>query len=672
MLRCEKTVWLKLLAMLLAFCLTTSACTPTSACAPVPVGNRQVRADKRGGSAGTGVIAKHTRTGRINPYPNPYPPFYTLVENAKPSCVIVTEPDASGIEIYAAKELVEYVRKITGVELKLANRPDENLRPIYLGRTAKKRLRQVEWEKLGADGFVLRSTPEAILIAGNEDLGTLYGTYHFIEKHLGVRWFMPADIGEVVPESKILQVGTFNEVEVPCFGVRWIDSGQWALRQKMNVKVSVGGKPVGINWQWGFHTFFKLIRPEKYFDDHPEWFALINGKRIKPEPNQQGRQLCTSNPEVIEEVAKNIIRIFDEDPSIDIFALSPQDGGGFCECGRCRALDEKRTPEQSWHAKYSNRLAVFNNEVARRVAKKYPDKLIKVGAYAMYLRVPLNPGYKPEPNLAIQVCHTYSCNNHRVALPTCERNRKMFTEELEHWARLTKHLFIYEYYQKYAWGGFPYCQIHVIREDIPYYHNLGVEGFYTQEARGGWPACGLNHYIAAKLAWNVELDVDRLLEDFYEKFYAESAQPMRRYYEHLERAFVEAEVCLSPFGLESATIAALDFFGPEVITALDNAVSEAEQIAKSDIVRRRIQLVRVGVDYTKKFLNYMNVITTPFKGIDLQDAEAVAAAHKKAVASGEPLSVELKKFCKENNIRSRDDIVEAHKWLNLVIRAAAK
>ena len=230
-----------------------------------------------------------------------------------------------------------------------------------------------------------------------------------------------------------------------------------------------------------------------------------------------------SPTELIDEMARRIVKTFDDNPSVDILSLAPQDGGGFCQCEDCMALDEKRPPEEAWHARYSRRLAVFNNEVARRVARKHPDKLIKVGAYAMYLRVPLDADYRPEPNLAVQVCHTYSCNSHPIASETCPGNAKYFRKELEHWAKITGHLFIYEYYNKGAWGGLPYYQVHLIRDDIPYYQSLGAEGFYTQPAGARWPACGLNHYVAAKLTWDVDLDVDRLLDDFYEKFYAEAA-----------------------------------------------------------------------------------------------------------------------------------------------------
>jgi len=607
------------------------------------------------------------QAGNKNPYPPDKPPFRMLVQDGRALAEIIAPPAPSAVEARAVEELVEYVQKITGVQLQVVAKADDGLLPIRVGSAAKESLGDIAWEKLGPDGFLLKSGDDGVYIAGREDLGTLYGVYQFLEKHLGVRWFMPGDLGEVVPRRGTLSIGTFEETETPSFRVRWIESGDWALRQKMNVAVEVGEQPVGVNWLWSFHTHFKLIPPEKYFDEHPEWFALIGGKRRRPVPGRQNQQLCTSNPELIEEMARRIIEVFDKDPSLDILALAPQDGGGFCQCEACRALDEKRAAETAWHATYSRRLAIFNNEVAKRVARKYPDKIIKVGAYAMYLRVPLDPDYRPEPNLAIQVCHTYSCNSHPITSATCRGNSMYFRHELEHWARIANHLFIYEYYNKGAWGGLPYHQVHLIRHDIPYYHRLGAEGFYTQPAGRRWPACGLNHYVAAKLTWDVDLDVDRLLDDFYEKFYAEAAEPMSDYWETLERAFADCEECISPFGRKWTTLVAPEIFTPEVTAALDDAVSRAEQAARTQVVRDRVRLIRTRVDFTNKTMHYLAAIQAPFKGIDLNDAQAVAAAHKKAIELGEPLSAELKRFCRENDLEAYPRLVDVHNSLNLIV-----
>ena len=294
------------------------------------------------------------------------------------------------------------------------------------------------------------------------------------------------------------------------------------------------------------------------------------------------------------------------------------------------------------------------------MAREHPDRLIKVGAYALYMRVPLDPDYRPEPNLAIQACHTYSCNNHRIARPTCRRNEEMFTKELERWAELTDHLFIYEYYNKGAWGGLPYPQIHVIRWDIPYFKDLGVEGFYTQAAGGRFRVLGLNHYIAGKLLWDAELDVELLLADFYERFYQEAAGPMARYWERLEAAFEQNPNCMAPFGLEWTTLAAPKFFTPEVLADLDAAVTEAEALARSEAVRERVRQCRVTLQFTTMTMDYLTRMQAEFAGVDRADDQAVQAAYERAVAVGEPLSEAIVQYCRANGLGVFDRLVRAH------------
>ena len=602
-----------------------------------------------------------------NPYPPAKPPLVPLVQDGQARTMVIAPAEPSAIEARAVGELVDYVSKMTGVRLEVTSEGRAGLLPIVIGSVAKKGLGSVDWASLGDDGFVLKSSAEGVYVAGAHDLGTLYGVYQLLEKHLGVRWFMPGELGEVLPQTKTLTLGTFQETEVPSFRIRWIEDGDWALRQKMNVDVEVDKQPVGIQWRWSFHTHFRLLDPQKYYDKHPEWFAEIRGKRRRPKPGRQSQQLCTSNAEMIEEMARQIIKLFDKEPAIDVLALAPQDGGGFCTCKKCTALDEQRPAEEAWHARYSNRLAIFNNEVARRVARRYPDKLIKVGAYAMYLRVPLDPDYRPEPNLAVQVCHTYSCNSHPIVAKSCAGNAKYFRQELEHWAKITPHLFIYEYYNKGAWGGLPYHQVHLIKQDIPYYHSLGAEAFYTQDTGRRWSACGLNHYIAAKLVWDVDLDVDRLLEDFYEKFYAEAAGPMRRYWQTLERAFAGYEECLSPFGRKWTTLAAPAIFTPSTIAEMDEALRAAESVATSEVIRQRVALIRARVDLTKQAMAYLAAVRAPFEGVDLKDAGALKRAHRRAIEIGEPLSLQLKRFCRQNGLGAYPRLIDVHRTLPFII-----
>jgi len=592
-------------------------------------------------------------------YPEASPPFTVIIQDGRPKATIVVSREATEVERYAASEMQKYLKKISGATLPIKLEDEESAgNLIYIGVCdAVRDFRPPVTSRFrGANGFVIESGDGWIAIVGAEDLDTLYGVYAFMEKYLGVRWFMPGEIGEVIPKMKTVKVGEIHDKEKPDFAVRWIGSGEWALKNRMNVNVTVKGKKVGVNWKWSFHSFFYLIHPNQYFDVHPEFYSYVRGRRLRPK-EPRNAQLCTSNPELIREVAKNIIDLFDKDPTIDILSLCPNDGGGFCECKSCTSLDD---PNADWYGRYSRRLAIFNNQVAELVAEKHPDKIIKVGAYAMYLRYPKDKDYKPAENLAVQVCHTYACYNHPVNLSTCERNQKMFTEDLIKWAKAAKHLFIYEYYHKGAWAGLPWALVHVIREDIPYYLSIGAEGFYTQCKMGNFHTVGLNYYVAAKLIWDSGLDVDALLDDFYDKFYGKAAEPMKKYFERMERAFLDYNDHISPFGYKSVSIAAREIFTEDVLADCEKYIKEAERLADDKLTRERVRMARITLDYTKMVMKYLDQVAKAYRGVDLKDKVALEAAKKKARRIGMSLAEEIKKFLRDND---RSDLIEPfEKW----------
>jgi len=129
---------------------------------------------------------------------------------------------------------------------------------------------------------------------------------------------------------------------------------------------------------------------------------LVKGKRngyVDPEKLGHDAQLCTSNPEVVAELAESLTAAIEADPTIEIISFSPNDGGGFCECEKCKALDGPPRDSDNSAGRitpwlYSNRLAVLNNEVARRVAKRFPHVKIRVGAYGYYLLAAKHQGFR--------------------------------------------------------------------------------------------------------------------------------------------------------------------------------------------------------------------------------------------------------------------------------------
>ena len=69
-----------------------------------------------------------------------------------------------------------------------------------------------------------------------------------------------------------------------------------------------------------------------------------------------------------------------------------------------------------------------------------------------------------------------------------------------------------------------------IREAVRRYASLGATSM-DAESGNNWGVHGLGYYVANKLMWNPDADVDALVADFYAQAFGPAAPAMRRYYE---------------------------------------------------------------------------------------------------------------------------------------------
>jgi hypothetical protein len=110
-------------------------------------------------------------------------------------------------------------------------------------------------------------------------------------------WFLPGPNGANVPTHRDLIVDAdYDKTFIPPFG---FSDGRFPyesgfLPGDATTPASLANNfRVAIAANTGGHTFTWLVPAKIYFDQHPEYFALIGGKRTAA-----GNQLCTSNPEV--------------------------------------------------------------------------------------------------------------------------------------------------------------------------------------------------------------------------------------------------------------------------------------------------------------------------------------------------------------------------------------
>ncbi|MFA0750369.1 MAG: hypothetical protein SLRJCFUN_000772, partial [Candidatus Fervidibacter sp.] len=209
-----------------------------------------------------------------------------LAEKGKSAYRIVIAANALPSERYAAEELQRYLHRISGALLPIVT-DDQPMtdHEILLGDNAHlRRLRlRLNFNKLGTDGFVLRTYRHHLIAAGGKPRGTLYGVYALLEEKLGVRWFTPEV--EFVPKMERVELPTLNEMQVPALEYRevfWTEmlrDADFAARHRLNghhyrLTEKHGGRAVVF---YPFVHSFDLLIPREVCEKHPEFWPLIGG-----------------------------------------------------------------------------------------------------------------------------------------------------------------------------------------------------------------------------------------------------------------------------------------------------------------------------------------------------------------------------------------------------------
>ena len=515
-----------------------------------------------------------------------------LAADGEPAATLVLPAEATPREEMAARDLQMYLQQMSGAYLPIVRgeMPETGNR-VLIGAVAGHTYGN---PSPGMAGFALKTEGRDILIRGEDDFATLYGACELLEK-LGVRWFLPGRIGEVVPELATVMVPELDETQRPDFGMRWVGRDEWSYRNKCNGRaVGIG---MGFNVQPGiYHSQYRFMSTQQYFEDHPDWFALIKGERC----GERDAKPCTSNPEVVKQTAANMAALLDSDPDIDMVSLSYTDGSYYCECPNCTALDEPDVPRDQ---SMSRRTLIFYNAVAEELVKTHPNAKILAGAYHVYNRPPKDPDLKAHPALSLVLCHyTTYCNLHPVNDPTCPPNVE-YAKLLADWQRIIPDVYFYEYYHSGGSWYWPFQLIHAIRTDIPYFRETGCKGLYTQYG-AIWDNF-INYYVAAKLLWDTDADVDALLEELYDKLFGPAREPMAKYYTTVIRTLgdTDTHACTCSFGRKGREV-----FTDELLAELRGLLEEGKRLAQDDrLVSARLRKVDTSQEWAERFARYFDL-----------------------------------------------------------------
>lgn len=518
---------------------------------------------------------------------------------------IVLNADASESEKWAAGELQYWLYEIAReyVPIYNANFTFTGLK-ITLGYNDE--IRAITGEQkpsYNSEAYHYFTKDGNVYIYGGKERGTMYGVFSFLENEFGCRWYTPQVT--LIPQKPLILIKACNHKESPTIRVRnnfYFEAFDpvWAARNKMNGRMFIWDpklkdndgvfykkQPGGEETYWAVHTFYPLVPPEAFYDKHPEYYSLIDGKRVyEVHKNNQTHlaQLCLSNREVLKIITQRIREVIRKYPDFLIYDVSQNDSPNPCTCDKCQAIVQREGGHES------GVIIWFVNQVAEAIEKEFPDKYIGTLAYQYSRSAPRN--IRPRHNVVVRLCPIEACVAH--PLDTCPEN-KSFMDDLKAWAAISHRLYIWDYVVNFTRYLIPYPNFYVLQSNIKSFRDnraIGVMEQGAYQSRGG-EFQELKCYTLARLLWNPECDMEDVINDFIFSYYGRSGRYIRAYFD-LVHGLVKPDTHMRiRFDADDK------MFTDEFLNRALAIFEEAVRVADNPVILGRVELIAYTVYYLK-------------------------------------------------------------------------
>ncbi len=571
----------------------------------------------------------------------------------------------------SAEELRHWLKAITGAELPILAVPSSaNNIKIFIGRDfAAPRYADDLARLAGSDGYAMRRNGNQIHLFGAEPRGTLNAVYAFLERNSDLIWPRPAPAMEAVfTPSRDFYAADCDALERPkSFRRGWGTNGGlniqdeiWNTRNFCNAPAGGGGFDPGnrtrIPWgnfltYGGGHNLYLFLSGKDYFEKHPEYYPLINGRRQYPHVMENNP--CFTNPAMLDAFCEAVIARLRREalPPNSSLAIQIEDNWGLCECPGCLAPislpDGTKLPVEAANFR-STQFFLWMNEVAERVLKEFPG--LKFHTYAYFFTAPA-PAVKVHPAVGVKFCPYVRPND---KYPMFSPVNGEWFDRLAAWSRISPRVILREYYG--CGMAFPRPLAEVVANDLRAALKLGVRE-YTSEIvpdRGQsswekqnrhyqevWDASLLDFWVITRLWWNPDQNVEQLRRYFYQRAFRTAAMPMARYYALLREAWYR-DTLPSTCGDGEVNSFKHYIIGNHLEEPMRKLLDEAEKLADHPVSRELIRRHRARFEAWAKAARELKtpsgaapLLTEPdfSRGLELTDFPLMGKPKEKAPAA---------------------------------------
>jgi len=506
---------------------------------------------------------------------------HTLFIDGKTDYKIVAGPADKPV----ADELAKYLKQISGTGFEIINEPGNTGKEIVIGLDAASKYIKTGRPDKDDEGFRIFNKGNRVLIYGQGRRGTLYGVYTFLEELLGCRWYTSKV--KVIPQKNGYTFSKINIQQKPAITFRSVDyfdvwQPAMAVPNKNNAQFHGPQSNPDIQQLWLEHSFDVFVPVSEFFDSHPEYFSLIDGKRQKDRS-----QLCLTNSDVLRITIERLRQYIAKNPQYTIYNVAQNDNKNPCQCKKCQTIVKREKAE-------SGIMLWFVNQVVDAVGDEFPNKYIGTFAY-QYTRKP--PEHiKPHKDLIIVLCSIECDFSHPFDHP----NNQKFLDDLRNWQGYTDNILIWDYVVNYRHYFLPHPNFNVLQKNIQILRDAGVKAVLEQANGQGYGSEfeGLRAWVLTKLLWDPDTDMRLLIEDYINGYYQKSAPSILQYFD-----LVQSLVTKDSY-LTYATKLSNPIFTPEFLNKANRIFDEAEAAADNEEILHRIEIARLGIIFMNIAADY--------------------------------------------------------------------
>lgn len=399
-------------------------------------------------------------------------------------------------------------------------------------------------DDIGITGYYLKTKDNSAFIGVKHVMGCQAGTLAFLRYTFGYEMYSDDAVtfenkGETIPDMEIVEKPDFTfHRDGNGLGVYHPDAQYGLGFQSADwIFASVGDN------MW--HNTFDYLPKKTYQKDHPKWYS------------DNGAQLCytahgdeTEYAEMVDTVTAVAIDTLNKYPERNTITFTIQDGMSGCECAACSATVATYGAESAAAVK-------MTNAVADKVKKHFDDEAqangttsreftILIFAYNYMEQAPVktvdgkfvavDDSVKLHDNVGVYIAPLNGTDVDYSRSFYDENNADTRTL-IDGWSALTDNIYLWLYETNFAHLAYPFNSWDSLIETYRYaaeinavhVNNLGA--FYGVANPTGFTR--LKDYIDAKAMYDVNVNYNDLVDKFFDGYFAEAAEPMRKYFDEL-------------------------------------------------------------------------------------------------------------------------------------------